>query len=72
MKQSLTKLLVKPVIKDEDEPKLRESEEIDQEYEDLFNNMEEIKDDKNVEKGKRRKAEEVNTPKVKKKKTKKL
>lgn len=71
MKQSLTKLLVKPVIKDEDEPKLRESEEIDQEYEDLFNNMEEIKDDKNV-KGKRRKAEEENTPKVKKKKTKKL
>ncbi|XP_050312759.1 WD repeat-containing protein 74 [Anthonomus grandis grandis] len=43
MKQNLTKLLVKPIVKDE-EPKQAEAQVLDQEYEDLFNNMEEVHD----------------------------
>ncbi|XP_076260384.1 WD repeat domain 74 lethal (2) k09848 [Rhynchophorus ferrugineus] len=57
MKQNLTKLLVKPVVKDEDGlEKDKGGAEVvaDEEYEDLFNNMEVVKSDKKIKKTKRK------------------
>lgn len=52
MKQSLTNVLVKPIVKNE--AKEEESEKVvDEEYEEIFNNMESV-DEVNVEKLKRK------------------
>lgn len=66
LKQNLTKLLMRPIVKAE--PELEESnkdskEVIDEEYEDLFNNMETIDDHK---KTKRKNFEKQNSAKKKK------
>lgn len=44
MKQNLTKLLVKPIIKEEQYKNKNETQCVDPEYEDLFQNMEEIRE----------------------------
>ncbi|CAG9762083.1 unnamed protein product [Ceutorhynchus assimilis] len=70
MKQNLTKLLVKQLIKDEqiEEVAAEKEREVDQEYEDLFDNMEEVQEGGKKEKSKRKKDEEKTTKKVKKSK----
>lgn len=68
MKQNLTKILLKPVIKEEikDEEVEDENKEIgDVEYEELFSNMETITDNK--EKASKRKASLKTSGKKKKK-----
>lgn len=71
MKQNLTKLLVRPVVKDESE-EVQQSKEVDQEYEELFKNMEEIQEGDEVSKDKKVKRKgSKNESKVKVKKLKK-
>lgn len=70
MKQNLTKLLVKPIIKDEDQYENKnQAKIIDQEYEDLFKSMVEIQDDNNSKNLKRKSvvSEKKALKKVKKK-----
>ncbi|XP_066245428.1 WD repeat-containing protein 74 [Euwallacea similis] len=70
MKQNLSKLVVKPVVKNEDEQVEDHLEEVDQEYEDLFKNMEEVHDDRKGANRKRkiiRESTELTRPKAKRK-----
>lgn len=70
MKQNLTKILVKPVIKEEKEEETEAvvpEKEFDEEYEDIFRNMETVGDDEN-----KRKRKNSETKKRKKKKSRKI
>lgn len=72
MKQNLTGLLVKPIVKNEEQSdSITEMENADQEYEELFKGMEEIREE-NVKQQKRKSlglAEEKTVKKIKKKKS---
>lgn len=63
MKQNLTKMLIKPIVKDE---KFEETKEIDEEYEDIFKTMETVSDTPKIKK--RKKSENVSQENKKKKK----
>lgn len=68
MKQSLTKLLVKPVIKDE-QVDAQDKSQVDEEYEEIFKTMETVSDV--PKKLKKRKKSEAGDG-IKKKKKKKI
>lgn len=67
MKQNLTKLLVKPNVKDE---KLDEDDKapVDEEYEAIFETMETVSDETKIRKRKQSKSVDVTKKKRKKKK----
>ncbi|CAH0551530.1 unnamed protein product [Brassicogethes aeneus] len=72
LKQSLTRLLMKPIVKEEpkeEELNAETNKEIDQEYEELFNNMETVSEE--IEKVKKQKRKSVSTEESKKIKKKK-
>ncbi|XP_030753412.1 WD repeat-containing protein 74 [Sitophilus oryzae] len=73
MKQSLAKLIVKAVIKDEEDTERKKEDVVDEEYEDLFKNMEEVQSDKKIKKGKEKtfniQEGNVETPPKKKRKS---
>lgn len=69
MKQNLTALLVKPIVKDEDLDGEDKSARVDQEYEEIFKTMETVSD---IRKVKRRKNTEETGEGVMKKKKKKM
>ncbi|XP_060516093.1 WD repeat-containing protein 74 isoform X2 [Cylas formicarius] len=56
MKQNLTKLFLKPIIKDEGEEKQKQDENVDEEYEEMFRNMETVIDEDEIPKKKKRKS----------------
>lgn len=64
MKQNLTRLLVKPVIKSENANAVEE-EQVDEEYEEIFEAMETV-----TEAGKLKKRRKINTPQLEVKKKK--
>lgn len=68
MKQSLTKLLVKPIVKDEETEGAKEAQ-VDEEYEDIFKTMETVSDTPIVKKRKQSDAlkDEIKMRKRKKK-----
>lgn len=68
MKQSLTKLLIKPIVKDEDD--VSEKTQVDEEYEEIFKTMETVSEAPKMKKRKTSvKLIEDGIKKKKKKKT---
>lgn len=70
MKQNLTKLLIKPVVKDEPVEEINSEKNVDEEYEDIFKNMQTVVCAKKLKKQKR--THEGITEKPSKTKKKKL
>lgn len=52
MKQSLTKLLIKPIVKDEQDDNGLVEAQVDEEYEQIFKTMETVSETKKVKKRK--------------------
>ncbi|KAJ8924079.1 hypothetical protein NQ315_006860 [Exocentrus adspersus] len=69
LKQNLTKVVIKPVVKDEPaEEAVNENENIDEEYEEIFQNMQTVVSEKKLKKGKRKGEDVADKPRKSKKK----
>lgn len=69
MKQSLSKLLVRPIVKDEETEEVKEAQ-VDEEYEEIFKTMETVSDTPIVKK--RKQSDTLNDETKKRKRKKKI